>query len=203
MKGWRGLAPRGGPETFALRAHENPTDDDRPVAPSLDWLYRAHAATVARWAAHLGGPRLDVEDVVHEVFLVAERRLPEFRGDARITTWLYRITEHVVRGGRRRERVRRWLDFVRRGDVELALSPPRLSPVEELEQRQSRETVYRILDRLAEKYRRVLVLFELEELSGEEIATLTGIKLATVWVHLHRARALFLAEMNREDGGPS
>jgi RNA polymerase sigma-70 factor (ECF subfamily) len=187
----------------ALRPDETPADDGAIAPPSLAGVYRAHAATVARWAAHLGGPRLDVDDAVHEVFLVVGKRLPEFRGDAKLTTWLYRITERVVRGGRRRERVRRWLTFVRRGDVEQSLSPPRLTPVEELEQRQSRDTVYRILDRLAEKYRRVLVLFELEELSGEEIAALTGVKLATVWVHLHRARALFLAEMNREDGGRS
>ena len=187
----------------ALRTDEPPPEVIGAPATSLDGLYRAHAATVARWAAHLGGPRLDVEDAVHEVFLVVGKRLPEFRGDAKITTWLYRITERVVRGGRRRDRVRRWLTFVRRGDVEASLSPPRPSPVEELEQRQSRESVYRILDRLAEKYRRVLVLFELEELSGEEIAALTGVKLATVWGHLHRARALFLAEMNGEDGGRS
>jgi len=44
----------------------------------------------------------------------------------------------------------------------------------------------------------VLILFELEELSGEEIAPLTGLKLATVWVHLHRARARFIAEMKRD-----
>ncbi len=187
----------------ALHANQTPTAEGKAPAPSLDGLYRAHAATVARWVAHLGGPRLDVEDAVHEVFLVVGKRLPEFRGDAKITTWLYRITERVVRGGRRRERLRRWLDFVRRGDVERALSPPKLTPVEELERRQSREVVYRVLDRLAEKYRRVLVLFELEELSGEEIAALTGIKLATVWVHLHRARALFLAEVNRDLGEPS
>ena len=173
----------------ALRADQTPATEGAAVVPSLDALYRAHAPAVARWAAHLGGPRLDVEDAVHEVFLVVSKRLTEFRGDAKVTTWLYRITERVVRGGRRRERVRRWLDLVRRGDVQQSLSPPRPTPVEELERRQSRETVYRILDRLAEKYRRVLVLFELEELSGEEIAALTGLKLATVWVHLHRARA--------------
>jgi RNA polymerase sigma-70 factor, ECF subfamily len=187
----------------ALRADETPADRDAAEAPSLDGLYRAHAATVARWVAHLGGPRVEVDDAVHEVFLVVGKRLREFRGDAKMTTWLYRITERIVRGSRRRDRLRRWLDLVRRVDVEQSLSPPRLSPIEELERRQSRETVYRILDRLAEKYRRVLVLFELEELSGEEIAALTGIKLATVWVHLHRARALFLAEMNHEMGGPS
>ena len=187
----------------ALRADETSADGGAAEARSLDALYRAHAATVARWAAHLGGPMVDVEDAVHEVFLVVRRRLPEFRGDAKITTWLYRITERIVRGARRRDRLRRWLDLVRRGDVEESLSPPRLSPVDELERRQSRDSVYVVLDRLSEKYRRVLVLFELEELSGEEIAALTGVKLATVWVHLHRARALFLAELNRDLGEPS
>jgi RNA polymerase sigma-70 factor, ECF subfamily len=186
----------------ALRTDETPARPGEASVPTLDALYRAHAGTVARWVAHLGGPRLDVEDAVHEVFLVAGKRLPEFRGEAKVTTWLYRITERVVRGTRRRVRVRRWLDVIRRADVARAHAGPRLSPVEELERRESRAIVYRILERLAEKYRRVLVLFELEELSGEEIAELTGIKLATVWVHLHRARALFLAEMNREGGGP-
>lgn len=202
MKGWRGIGAPKPPEMPALRFEETPDKRVATEAPSLDALYRAHAAAVARWAAHLGGPRVDVEDAVHEVFLVVGKRLSEFRGDAKVTTWLYRITERVVRGARRRERLRRWLDLVRRGDVEQSLSPARPSPIEELERRQSRATVYKVLDRLADKYRRVLILFELEELSGGEIAALTGVKVATVWVHLHRARALFLAEMNRELGDP-
>jgi RNA polymerase sigma-70 factor (ECF subfamily) len=118
-----------------------------------------------------------------------------------VTTWLYRITERVVRNGRRKERVRRWLGNTRRAELEQAVSPVHLTPVERLERQQSRETVHRILDRLADKYRRVLVLFELEGLSGEEIAELTGLKIATVWVHLHRARIHFLAELKRETGG--
>jgi RNA polymerase sigma-70 factor (ECF subfamily) len=167
-------------------------------APTLDGLYRAYAAQVARWAAHLGGPRLEVGDLVHEIFLVAGRRLADFRGDSKPSTWLYGITERVVRAARRKERVRRALDRLRRVDVERALLPTQPTPVEELERRRAQETVYRILDRLPEKYRRVMVLFALEELSGEEIAELTGVKLATVWVHLHRARRLFLDEIGRE-----
>jgi DNA-directed RNA polymerase specialized sigma24 family protein len=50
---------------------------------------------------------------------------------------------------------------------------------------------------MPDKYRTAIILFELEELSGEEIAALTGLKLATVWVHLHRARARFLDEVRR------
>ena len=73
-------------------------EDDRGTeAPvSLDALYRAHAPVVARWAAHLGGPSLDVQDAVHEIFLIVRRRLPEFRGESKPTTWLYRITAKTL-----------------------------------------------------------------------------------------------------------
>jgi RNA polymerase sigma-70 factor (ECF subfamily) len=213
MKGFRAPGPQGREKMpLVRRQHGDDTRSDTtsaalsvlslPPPPPLDLatLYRAHAGTVARWAAHLGGPSVDVDDLVHEIFLVARRRLVEFRGDAKVTTWLYRITERVVRDGRRKERVRQWLGRVRRADVEQALSPTPLTPVEELDRRESRETVYRILNRLADKYRNVLILFELEGMSGEEIAALTGLKLATVWVHLHRARAGFLTEMKRQAG---
>jgi len=170
------------------------------VAFDLDEIYRSHAATVARWVGHLGGPTADVDDLVHEIFLVAERRLPDFRGDAKLTTWLYRITERVVRGRRRNDRIRGWLGRARRADLERAVAPTQLTPIEELERRRSADTVYRILERIPDKYRDVLILFELEGASGEEIAALTGRKLATVWVHLHRARRHFLEEMERETG---
>jgi RNA polymerase sigma-70 factor (ECF subfamily) len=176
---------------------------DLPAAADLDNLYRAYAATVARWAGHLGGPGADVEDLVHEIFLVVERRLAEFRGEAKVTTWLYRITDRVVRARRRKDRFRRWFGQTRQADLIRALSPTPLTPVEELERRRDAETVYRILDRLPEKYRAVLILFELEGVSGEEIAARTGRKLATVWVHLHRARGRFLEEMKRETGDPA
>ena len=90
---------------------EGAASEEAPAAPSLDAVYRAHAATVARWVAHLGGPSIDVEDVVHEIFLVVRRQLAKFRGDAKLTSWLYRITARTVRDWRRKDRFRR---FVRR-----------------------------------------------------------------------------------------
>jgi RNA polymerase sigma-70 factor, ECF subfamily len=179
---------------------KNAESPDVPVAIDLDEVYRSHAGHVARWIGHLGGPSADVDDLVHEIFLVADRRLADFRGDAKLTTWLYRITERVVRGRRRNDRIRRWLGQTRRAELERAHAPAPLTPIEELERQRAVETVYRILDRLPEKYREVLILFELEGASGEEIATLTGRKLATVWVHLHRARMRFLEEMTIETG---
>src|SRR5207248_8041333 len=80
-------------------------------APDVASLYRAHAAKVGRWAARLGGPTIEVDDVVQEVFLVAKRRLVSFRpeGGGSITTWLFRATERIVKAARRKQRLRRLL----------------------------------------------------------------------------------------------
>lgn len=171
-----------------------------PEALGVAELYRAHAPLVARWAARLGGSQVDVEDVVHEVFLVVQRRLPEFRGDAKPTTWLFRVTDLVVRAHRRKARMRAWLGrrFAEDRDPP-DLGSAQISPVEDLVERERAALVYRALDALGEKYRSPFVLFELEGLSGEEIAALTGLKLATVWVRLHRARARFVARINALD----
>jgi RNA polymerase sigma-70 factor (ECF subfamily) len=167
--------------------------------PDFDALYREHAATVARWAARIGTPGMDVDDIVQEVFLVVNRRLREFRGDAKIVTWLFRITENTVRNWRRRQHLRRL--FRRAQDDALAADVPsaRPTPLEEIERRQNAEAVYRILDRLPERYRTVVILFEIEEMSTEQIAELLEIKAGTVRVWLHRARAHFLRLQEKEE----
>ena len=165
-----------------------------PAPLEITALYRAHAAEVERWVARLAGPAVDAEDVVQEVFLVVQRRLSEWRAEAKRTTWLYRITERVVHRQRRKQRIGRWLRGLA-GDFADGLPAERLTPVEDLERKQAARTVYAALDALDRKMRTVVVLFEIEGLSGEEIATLTGTKLATVWVQLHRGRARFLKRL--------
>src|SRR5215470_9627492 len=78
------------------------------TAISRSALYRENVDAVARWVSHLVGPSADREDLVHEVFLVACRRLPDFRGESKITTWLYGITRNVVRRHRRKMRLLRF-----------------------------------------------------------------------------------------------
>src|SRR5512143_219395 len=85
----------------------------------LDHIYEHNVTEVERWVRRLTGPRQDVEDIVHDVFLIAVRRQGDFRGDASIKTWLFRIADHVVRGRRRRERVRRWLFLRHAADASL------------------------------------------------------------------------------------
>ena len=163
-------------------------------------IFRAHAADVGRWARRLGGPGIDAEDVVQEVFAKVWEKHAGFRGDSQMTTWLFRITANEVLRRRRRGVWQRLFG----GDEEQAEQVASRSPSahERLEREEEIARLYRALDRLGEKYRVPLVLFEIEELSGERIAELLDLPVATVWVRLHRARARLvqaLAGLDREE----
>jgi RNA polymerase sigma-70 factor (ECF subfamily) len=159
---------------------------------TIEEIYDRYAPQVERWVRRLAGPWLDAEDLLHDIFLIVMRRRHEFRGEAKITTWLFRITEQVVRWRRRKDAWRRFL-WGAHGQTVAQACAPVPTPVEEVERREAHVRLYAALDRMPERYRTALVLFALEGLSGEEIAALTGTEANTVWVRLHRARAKLAA----------
>jgi RNA polymerase sigma-70 factor (ECF subfamily) len=165
---------------------------------SLDELYQDYAADVKRWAYRLAGPGADLEDLLHDVFVIALRRHFTFRGQAKIRTWLFRITSNVVRNRRRRGFMRRLL-LRRHQDEMLAAAPTPATPQDEMERHERRNRLYRALDKLPDCYRTTLILFEIEKLSGEEVAELTGVSVDTVWVRLHRGRRRLLENLTTED----
>ena len=158
---------------------------------SFDSIFRAYSQLVGRWAQRLGGPGIDVDEVVQEVFVTVNRRLADFRGDEKLPSWLFQITARVVANQRRalRRRLFRWVSLSDQIEDRAASHAP--GPGEMVEAREAAERFYRVLDRMRENYRDVLVLFELEEMSTEEIAVLVNRPPATVRVWLHRARAAF------------
>jgi RNA polymerase sigma-70 factor, ECF subfamily len=168
----------------------------------IEALYRAHVRAVGHWAARIAGPGLDVEDIVQEVFLIAQRQLPKFRGDARPATWLFGITERVIWHRRRKERWRRWLGGSA-DDVAGSLPALGPSPLQALERKDATRLFYRALEGVSERYRAVLVLFEVDGISGPEIAALKGIRPATLWVWLHRGRAQLMRRFAELEGGSS
>jgi RNA polymerase sigma-70 factor, ECF subfamily len=172
--------------------------DRLPEKLDFDAVYEAHAQTVARWAARLGGPGVDVEDITQEIFVVVDRRLREFRHDSQLSTWLFSITARIVANDRRRRRLRRWwLRLTPNAGDETAAAVD--TPLEQLEKRERRRQFYDALDALGERQRRVLVLFELEGMPIVEIAALTGLRAGNVRVLLHRARAAFLRRMTARE----
>ena len=158
--------------------------------PDFGAIYERYFHLVASWIHALGGPDADVEDVAQEVFLVVRRKLGRFDG-RNLRAWLYTITARMVRDHRRRA----WFRHVRsRDDLDQL---PRSGPdvVEQLERAQAQRLLYRLLDGMDERRRSVFVFFEIEGYTGEEIAELLGIPLATVWSSLQRARKDFVARV--------
>jgi RNA polymerase sigma-70 factor (ECF subfamily) len=169
----------------------------RPAAlADLHAFYLGHVDFVRRAVARLGGPAADVDDLAHEVFLVVLRRPDAFEGRSAASTWLYGIAVRVVAAARRRARLRRFLgldDAPARGEA-----PDAAGTFEHLA---AAETVYRVLERIAERKRTVFILFELEGLSGEEIAAAVGCPVKTVWTRLHHARREFTAGLKALEKG--
>lgn len=153
---------------------------------------------MSRWVKRLWG-RDDAEDVLHEVLLVVQRRLPEFRGDSALTTWLYAITMRVVIDRRRKQRWRRLL--FRRALPELQQErSPALTPLEGAERGEATTIVYSVLDELSERDRALLIMFELEALPIEQIQYMLSLSESNAWVSLHRARARFRKIYERRFG---
>ena len=158
-------------------------------------LFRAHREDVARLVHRMMGARADVEDLVQEVFLQVHRSIGEFRGDARFSTWLYRLTVNVVLMHRRAAKSRP--HFV----GEDAASPPkdpRLLPDDQVARGRRIAAFYRVLDRLSEKKRAVFVLHEVEGMSAAEVAEVVGAPVLTVRTRLFYARREVLSMLREE-----
>ena len=177
------------------------TDDSSSVQRELGTLVaearegdrRAFEALVRRtWedtyalAYRLTGNVDDARDVCQETYLRAYRGLRRFRGDARFTTWLYRITANCASThlGRRRRHRHEDLDE----HLELDDRSPNADPVGRAESATVRDAVQRALVALPPRLRAVVVLRDIYDLSHEVIAAELGISVSAAKVRLHRAR---------------
>jgi RNA polymerase sigma-70 factor, ECF subfamily len=167
--------------------------DRSAVAPTPDFpaIYDAWFDEVLRWLPAMGVPDADLEDLAQEVFIVVRRKIAEFRGE-NLSAWLYGICLRTASDHRRRAWFRNL--FMRPRDVDLDQVPDHArSPLDLLERREAQHVVAHLLARMSDKRRRAFVLYEIEGYSGEEIAALEQIPLATVWTRLHHARKDFVA----------
>jgi RNA polymerase sigma-70 factor, ECF subfamily len=156
----------------------------RPL--SFEVVYHAYFRQVVAWMRAMYVPAADAEDAAQEVFLVAQRKLSGFRGD-NLAGWLYRIADLTARNYRRLA----WFKHIFRhepSDEALDAWTVGGTPAVTLEQKEDQRTLARMLARMSPKRRETLILFEVEGLSGQEIADLQGVPIKTVWTRLHHAR---------------
>ena len=172
-------------------AAEAPRVDAGASPMTFEKTYRAHFAFVWRSLRRLGIAEDDATDAAQDVFIIVHRKLPEFAGRSKVTTWLYGICFRVA-SERRRAVPRPQL-----GEHEAAAFIGRQAdPGALAEQRQGLALLERVLDRLPDEQRAVFCLFELEGMTGDEIAEALEIPLGTAYSRLRLARGAFAAAVD-------
>jgi RNA polymerase sigma-70 factor (ECF subfamily) len=155
-------------------------------------VVRAHAAFVYRVLLHLGVPEDRVEDASQEVFLVVLRQLPAFEGRSAATTWLYGICRNVAHSERRRRRRAPELPT-----DDLPETVVQAAQEGDLWARRAHARLIWALGELKEEQRTAFVLYEIEELTLEEIAAAEGAPLTTIHSRIKVARERLQALLRR------
>jgi RNA polymerase sigma-70 factor, ECF subfamily len=165
----------------------------------LDTLIELYQHRLLRYLLFLTGKREVAEDLFQETWMRVLLRGAQYNGKARFDTWLFTIARNLVID-LSRKRVMASLDEMSEGKeddrpFEVAMSGP--SPLEQFQSRENCAEVGEVLLKLEPSYREVLVLRFYEELSLEEIATVTRAPLSTVKSRLYRGLAALKPEMEQ------
>jgi RNA polymerase sigma-70 factor (ECF subfamily) len=158
-------------------------------------VYLAHFDFVWGALRRLGVREHDAQDLTQKVFLVVYLKLPGFENRSSLRTWIFRICINAASDYRRSAPIRR---EVITEPAEMAFLSGFHDDLHDRSESQRRLALAEaIVDKLPESQRLVFVLFELEDMSGVEIAKLLGISLGTVRSRLRLAREVFTREVKR------
>jgi RNA polymerase sigma-70 factor (ECF subfamily) len=174
-----------------------------PTAKRFDWaasefgdVYKAHSQSIYYLALRLLGDPTRAEDATHDVFLKAYRKMDQFRGDAGVRTWLYRITinhcQNLAQTWHQRHMISNADEVVWEKAGTTSDNPLRVLEIKELGER-----IQKTLQTLPEEYRLLLLLVADEQLSYQEIGELTEQTADAVRGKLHRARKAFAANFQK------
>jgi RNA polymerase sigma-70 factor (ECF subfamily) len=181
--------------------------DEELVARSIGGDADSFNELVLRWerpiyalAYRTIGREEEARDVCQETFLRAFRALPGFRGQARFSSWLYRIALNLCRDWVRRERRNNTVQVPEGVDLmEAAAAAEPSESIEELvARRELGRAIERLMARLPEEQRTVIILKEYHGLTFQEIADLVGCPLSTVKTRLYQGLSVLRRELAAE-----
>jgi RNA polymerase sigma-70 factor, ECF subfamily len=181
--------------------------DEELVARSIGGDHDSFNELILRWerpiyalAYRTIGREEDARDVCQETFLRAFRALPGFRGQAKFSSWLYRIALNLCRDWVRRER--RAPTVQPPDDIDLMDMAAAAEPSESIEDLVARKDLSRAVERamalLPEEQRTAIVLKEYHGLTFQEIADVLGCPLSTVKTRLYQGLTVLRRELARE-----
>lgn len=181
----------------------NALDAARGDDEALAELVRAYHDRVYRFGVRVCRDRFDVDDAVQEAFSKLSRR-PDVLRDPGALSWLMTVVRHACqRMLRPFTRERRALGERASGEAELERAPSeQIDPEQALVRWELVRAVHAAIALLDRPSREVLVMRDLEGLSGAQTCAALGLELATMKTRLHRARAQLRSELERA-GAPS
>ena len=153
-------------------------------------LVDRHKEKAMTLAVRMLGSREEAEEIVQDAFLKAYKNLDQFRGDAKFSTWLYRILYNlcITRVTRRKGKMET-LDPEEDLSRETTISED-ISVQERMEHEELKGLMVSEIEKLPAKLKSVVLLFYIQEMSYEEISTVTNTPLGSIKTYLHRGRNL-------------
>ena len=161
--------------------------------------------TVFSFSMKVCGQRQDAEDIMQEVLLKSVPNLPKFNNPKALMVWLYKVAKNRCLMNRRKSK------FAPKEDLSLEELMPDLRELQKLSgnpngtpetsllRRENAKRLRAAVQKLPAEYRLILVLHDMEELSDGDVAEITGLRLGTIRVRLHRARLFVRKELAKQD----
>ena len=153
-------------------------DDEGAFQELVDGYKNLVFAMIARTVQD----RSQVEDLAQDVFLRVHRGLPYFRGEARLSTWIFRIVANVCTQARTRRPAPISLDDERSAPITPSGADPQFADIE------LRDRLEKAIARLPDQQRLLIAAHYLQGVQYEDLADALGLPLGTVKTHLYRAK---------------
>ncbi len=168
-------------------------------------IHEEYRPKILRYLTGMVG-ELEAEDLTQEVFVKISQGLKSFRGESKLSTWIYRIATNAaldrVRSPKFQEAEKPFAEANQTANGETEIKDRNTWTGEQIPlieqqvyRKEMSECVQEYIRQLPEMYRTTLVLSHLEELGNQEIADVLGLSLETVKIRLHRARGLLRREL--------
>jgi RNA polymerase sigma-70 factor (ECF subfamily) len=175
--------------------------DSKSLEEALELLQK----TVFSFSMKVCGQRQDAEDTMQEVLLKSVPNLPKFDSPKALMVWLYKVAKNRCLMNRRKSKFAPKEDLSLeelmpdRRELQKLSGSPEGTPETSLLRRESAKRLREAIQKLPPDYRLILVLHDMEELSDGDVAEITGLRLGTIRVRLHRARLFVRKELAKQD----
>lgn len=195
-------------ETIALRKREAEADwwlvqrIQAGEVERFDDLVNKYRERIWSVVYHLTSNREDAADLTQDVFIKAFKSINRFQGQSAFFTWLYRIAVNTTLNHLQKARLRRFfsLEQIRDEEPVAELAAQLVDPAAGADRRaclgELQQKLNEAMQKLSIKHRTVVTLFEIDGLSHEEIAEITGTSIGTVRSRLHYAKELLKSDLS-------